>query len=176
MDIFMRIYAMDYWVLFLIVLVGIAVFVLINKLMKNQKWFSNLCGAGLIAFAMFILWFTVLRRIGTPNDSYNICLIPFRSYYVGLTENEEGFRTCFMNAVLFAPIGCLLFGYNKDGNRAKPICLLLLALLLSLFIEVMQFAFKLGYAEVDDLIHNILGTIFAYGMCALLSKLNVKKD
>ncbi len=170
MNIFLKIYALDYWVLFAIMVAAIGVFALIEKILKKQKWFGNLCGVGFIVFTIFILWFTVLRRIGTANAEYHLNLIPFRSYYIGLTENEEGFRTCFMNAVLFAPLGCLYFGYNRD-NKIKPLHFILFAFALSLFVETMQFIFKLGYTEVDDLIHNILGAAFGYGVCVIFSKL-----
>ncbi len=170
MNIFLRIYALDYWVLLGIVVAVIGVFALVAKLLRKQKWFGDLCGAGFIIFTIFILWFTVLRRVGTANAEHLLRLIPFYSYYIGFIESEEGFRTCFMNAVLFVPLGCMFFGYNRD-NKIKLIHFILFAFALSFFVEVNQYIFKLGYAEVDDLIHNVLGVSFGYWMCVIFTKL-----
>ncbi len=59
------------------------------------------------------------------------------------------------NIVLFLPFGFLLSAAYKHTSTGK---ILLLGFMLSLFIETCQLVFRLGWFEMDDLLHNVLGT------------------
>lgn len=89
-------------------------------------------------------------------------LIPFHSYRAVLDGgNRELFRSNFMNVVLFYPAGLLACELlPKDWRRAQKLILTVVPFaLISAGIEVCQYRFALGQAEVDDVIHNTLGAL-----------------
>lgn len=59
------------------------------------------------------------------------------------------------NIILFLPFGFLLSGAYEHMSAGK---ILAFGFLLTLFIEVSQLVFRLGWFEVDDMIHNLFGT------------------
>ena len=62
--------------------------------------------------------------------------------------------------VLFLPFGFLMSGAYERMSTGK---ILAFGFLLTLFIEVSQLIFRLGWFEVDDMIHNVFGTYV--GIC-----------
>lgn len=70
-----------------------------------------------------------------------------------------------LNVLLFVPIG-FLAGFGLQGLTFKNI--LLLGGILSVFIELLQFIFKKGFCETDDVIHNVLGCLIGYGLLRVL--------
>ena len=65
----------------------------------------------------------------------------------------------FGNIALFMPLGaCLVvMGHNSRRIRFGRGGTILLAMALSLGIEITQYVFSLGFSDVDDLVFNILG-------------------
>ena len=74
-----------------------------------------------------------------------------------------------MNVVLFYPTGLLACELlPKSWNRAKRVILIaVLFALVSVGIEFCQYHFVLGQAEVDDVIHNTLGTLIGALICTI---------
>ena len=66
-----------------------------------------------------------------------------------------------MNVLAFVPIG-LLLGCAFGRLRWKTV--LLIGGGFSLLIEVLQFVFKRGFAEFDDVFHNVLGCLIGFGV------------
>ena len=113
------------------------------------------------AYLLLNLYFTLLMR--KSGEDYPIILTPLHSYFAILgwdieelsalrqilqgAWNEpaaltlEPLISIIQNIVLFIPFVFLLFGF-----------------LLSLSIELCQLLFRLGWFEVDDILHNVLGT------------------
>lgn len=132
------------------------------------------------AYLLLNLYFTLLMR--EPCEDYPIILTPLHSYFSILgwdiqelsalrqilqgTWNEpaaltlEPLISIIQNIVLFIPFGFLLCGAT-DQPRTSSI--LLFGFLLSLAIELCQLFFRLGWFEVDDILHNVLGTYL--GIC-----------
>ena len=80
----------------------------------------------------------------------------------------------FGNIVLFLPFG-LVAAMARDvfGRRTHPVLLGgLLGFCFSLFIEVTQFVFALGYTDVDDLLMNTLGAVLGAWLASFLSTAN----
>lgn len=100
----------------------------------------------------FILWSTLLLR--TPGTSHQANLIPLWSWYQGFLQGNDEIRLqIYFNILLFLP-----FGFFSQLSKARPLGRnILRGFLLSLFIEVCQYIFRLGLFEWDDLIHNTLG-------------------
>lgn len=162
MSIVHRIYCSNYFVLGEITLLGTILVSAINYVFKNKKWYKYACLAGICLFVCAILSTTILTRSNT-GQHFSIYLIPFSSLKIAFQGNEEGYRVCFMNSLLFYPLGCLFFGYNNKRKRSSYY--FGIGLLLSLIIEVLQFVLQLGVAEIDDIIFNVLGVILGYFFC-----------
>lgn len=104
----------------------------------------------LISVVGLIIWITLLSR--TPKDR-QVYLIPFASYVkaaegkmVWLVENIE-------NIIMFLPIGFFAQSITQRIKRT-----VMGGFGFSLCIELMQFVTQRGCLEIDDLIHNTLGT------------------
>ena len=127
------------------------------------------------AYLLLNLYFTILMRV--PSDDYPIILMPLHSYFAVLgwdvqklsalrqilqgTWSEpvaftlEPLVGVAQNLVLFIPFGFLLCEATK---RPHTVRILLVGFLLSLLIELCQLLLRLGWFEVDDILHNTLGT------------------
>ena len=98
-----------------------------------------------------------------------IQLEPFRSYW-DFGEHSyflECFATNVLNVALFVPMGFLMgcgFRNIAWSKVAQWGCLL------SIVIEILQFVFRKGYCEVDDVIHNTLGCLIGYGVLCVVNK------
>ena len=132
---------------------------------KYREKFRFLNTITIISFLMYTCLFvsiTLLNRIGT--DIIETSLVPFYPYYGILTKdwNGEGFyiaQTLIGNIILFMPLG-IVFSLLFKGKKKIILMVVFCAFVISLSIEVMQYSFRLGTFEVDDLIHNTLGAVF----------------
>ena len=73
----------------------------------------------------------------------------------------EMFGEIILYVLLFVPIG-FLAGCGLERMTFKKV--LFLGGGLSVVIELLQFVFKKGFCETDDVIHNVLGCIIGYGL------------
>ena len=87
-------------------------------------------------------------------------LIPFRSYWYVWEGGRFLVQVC-MNVLAFVSIGLLL---GCAFGRMKWWKALVIGGGFSLLIEVLQFAFKRGFAEFDDVFHNVLGCAIGFGV------------
>lgn len=124
----------------------------------------------LVGVVFLILFLTVLNR--SPSErAFNFT--PFWSYS---RWNELVIRHEIMqNVIAFIPFGTCLRGLFQNLSRWW---IVLICFAVSLLIELTQFTFALGFAEVDDVLHNSLGGLLGvmlYGKgCFLLRWLNEK--
>lgn len=132
------------------------------------------------AYLLLNLYFTFLMR--EPGEDRLVTLVPLRSYFAvfgwdiqtflvvgqllqGVWEEPIAFAFApligiLQNIILFIPFGFLLCGATDQPRTSR---ILLLGFLLSLSIELCQLFFRLGWFEVDDILHNVLGTYL--GIC-----------
>lgn len=66
-----------------------------------------------------------------------------------------------MNVVVFIPVGLLLGIALKQMTWWKA---LLIGCSISVIIESLQFLFKRGFSEVDDVMHNTVGCLIGWLM------------
>lgn len=122
-----------------------------------------------------ILFVTLLSRTKIPSPSVH--LIPFSTFQRG-QENGDVYCFMVMNVFIFIPLGLSLPYVFRGAARKRVLYTILVGFLLSFFIESMQNVLSIGYADVDDLISNTLGTILgslAYPISLqLLMKANKK--
>lgn len=148
---------------------------------KKGKLWHRIIFALYIAVLCYFLFFAEMfgRTEGGQEYHYNLILFKeIRRFW----ENRHilGFWPVFYNiagnVLGFVPYGfylpVLFAGVRGNGKsrRFGVLRVLLLSLLLSLFVETMQLAFKVGSFDVDDLLLNTLGGILGYiiyvtGMC-----------
>lgn len=85
---------------------------------------------------------------------------PFWSYKAIMEGREALLPENVMNMMVFIPVGFLLVACIKGLAWWQVV---LIGGFLSASIEALQFVFRKGFSEVDDLIHNILGCLLGYG-------------
>ena len=71
-----------------------------------------------------------------------------------------------MNVIVFIPLGMILGSLLRGkGSLSRNGSWLMVAIIgcgLSVAIEALQFLFKRGFSEVDDVMHNTFGCILGY--------------
>lgn len=148
------IYCQPLWLLTLIGIAIIICYARINSCIKNQAW-QRLFNLALVIFSLSVLIYTtILRREVGTNE---IELQPFYTFVMAQTQVEY-YRTFFMNTLLFVPLG-LSMPYALSPKPCKwPMFLtIIFATLLSAGIEYLQYYYRLGRCETDDVIANTLG-------------------
>ena len=142
--------------------------------------------AATILLALFVMYLIVLFKVTIfkyPNTFSNMLkgelsgirslnLIPFVTIfeYFRFILNGNiiiGISNLLGNLIIFFPLGyiaALLFPKIR-----KPAGILLLSLFFSLFIEVCQYAFACGSADIDDVILNVIGGMAGYWVYVLIS-------
>ena len=165
--ILLHIYCLPLWELALYGLIAGLVFSLLYRWAAAWRWLRPGLGAALICWAAAVLWTTAWSREG---GSYSVEWVPLHTYWTVLGGgSRELLRSAFMNGALFYPAGVLLAGLTHHDHRAG-ISGLLLLVLFSLGIELCQYHFQLGTAEIDDVLHNTLGAGLGYAVFRLDNK------
>lgn len=100
----------------------------------------------------FILWLTILSRLGSYSRQF---VFPLSSYKAVFNGSGKAFLEIIGNIILFIPVG-MMFSliFKLDLKRC-----FIIGFALSLLIECCQWYFWLGSFEIDDLIHNTVGAV-----------------
>lgn len=125
---------------------------------KNKVLKKIICGIILVCFVYIFAKITLIGRNVIENRK--VWLIPLYSYYKYLSGWQAYlFKQDIQNILLFMPFGfflSVLLG-KKTKNKYKFV-IVCVGFLVSLFVESVQYLKIIGLFEVDDLIHNTLGT------------------
>ena len=107
---------------------------------------------------VLLLALAVLTRKVHPARAFDFS--PFWSYREVLRSGKDALLTQnIANVLAFVPIGLLL---GCAFGRMKWWKALVIGGGFSLLIEVLQFVFKRGFAEFDDVFHNVLGCAIGF--------------
>ncbi len=90
-------------------------------------------------------------------------------------DNQVLFKSMVMYIMLFIPLtlfGCSLFRYRS--NKASVI-FIVSGIGFSILIEILQYLFVLGQADVDDVICNSLGLLIGYLLYRLHDRYIMKR-
>ena len=147
-----------YWGLLGLFVVGLLILIWWKGLLRGLRYGAMLL---LAEWICLVLCAIVIFRGTDAERSYN--LIPFWSYwdYGEQSYFMEMFGEIILNVLLFVPIG-FLAGCGLERMTFKKV--LFLGGGLSVVIELLQFVFKKGFCETDDVIHNVLGCMIGYGL------------
>lgn len=114
-------------------------------------------------YVLFLLWLTILSRqprVGERVFKWEL-LWAYRAWIAGESFGKTESIQNINNILVFIPFGALF-----PGKRWRA--LLLIAVLFSVGIEVIQYAFNLGWCEIDDVICNVLGAAIGFGLWKLI--------
>lgn len=100
-------------------------------------------------------------------------LIPFKGIYEVITElsTHSLINNILGNILLFLPFG-ILFPMTTMFEGETPVY----GCLTSILIEVTQYAFAMGAADIDDIILNTLGAFIGYRLIYRLIIVNLFKE
>lgn len=120
-----------------------------------------------IEYYFLVLCSTVICRNAAV--SKRVELMPFYNYadiWNGV-DFKRNVMEILLNVALFIPIGFLLGGMVRKGFVKT--CLI--GCILSVLIELLQFATRRGLCETNDVIHNTVGCMVGYAAAIGLKKL-----
>ena len=101
-----------------------------------------------------LLYITILLRTELV---FEIELRPFYTFVLAKQQSEM-YRTFFMNALLFTPLGLSMpYMLSKKPRKWTVFVTIAFAAVLSAGIEFLQYYYHLGRCETDDVIANTLG-------------------
>lgn len=124
------------------------------------KMWKRVCSGFVLAtLTIYIFYITVFSRSYNAGVGHNFS--PFWSYRAILEGREELVRENFLNVLLFIPFGLSYAFTFKDVKYWQEF---LIGAIISIIIELLQFLLKRGFAEIDDVMHNVLGCILGFGI------------
>lgn len=136
----------------------IVLIVLLWSLISVRKTkLTKIMNVLVLATALFgIIYGTLIGRSGDTAKLFYP--IPF-SVFLRAKEQPELYREMLMNIFLFVPFGIsLAFLLPEKFSIMKRLFMTLgAAFVLSMIIEIVQFSFRLGMAETDDILCNTMG-------------------
>lgn len=159
----------------------VASLVLFIGLKGMEKGLKYSMGILLLEYVTLLYCSTVVYRATNKDATYNFMpLWSYRAYSDGILPDIL-FEN-FANAMVFIPVGLLLgtqipktfgireqiIGYKKVQNRGWLVALVV-GVGLSVGIELLQFIFRKGFAELDDVMHNTAGCLIGYGVYKVIA-------
>ena len=117
-----------------------------------------------ISARLFLLFYVVVLYCSTVffRTTTTIKHFPFDFFWHYEANGEKWislFPEVLLNVAVFIPIG-LLFGVAF--RRIKGWQVILAGMGISVGIELFQWFFRKGFADVDDVMHNVLGCVVGY--------------
>jgi colanic acid biosynthesis glycosyl transferase WcaI len=128
---------------------------------RANKLFKLIFSGSYFTILFYLVFFISRRRSGY---SYDINLVPVINTWRELKYLAEIGRfnylsNIFGNILLFFPLPVILKMYIKVY---KFLNVLLISMLFSIAIETLQYIFKVGVADIDDVILNTVGACIGY--------------
>lgn len=159
-----------YWGLLVVFVVGAIGLMLWKGVRTGGRYVA---GLALVEWMALVLCATVIFRESAAERGFR--LIPFSSYW---DFGEHGYlleavAEKVLNVALFVPVGFLL-GCSARGMKWKRV--LVIGMCLSVAIELMQLIFQKGLCEVDDVMHNAVGSLIGFGIYRFVTQKTQKSQ
>ena len=139
--------------------VGTILFLVFLGGKRGARW-----SAGLLLFEYMSFLFTMDVLLRKVQAVRKFDFAPFWSYRAIREGHAVLLTQDIANVCVFIPIGLLL---GCAFERMKWWQVLLIGGGFSVLIELSQFVFKRGFAEFDDVFHNVVGCAIGYGVYVL---------
>lgn len=124
-------------------------------------------------YVLVVLYFTVIGRYSHEENTVRLqALYSYRNYI--LTGDKNELHGIIVNIVMFIPFAFLSAALFRDKKPA--IITLALGLFLTLLIEFLQLITHTGTFETDDILNNLLGTIFGIVLWNICDELGISKN
>ena len=137
-----------------------------------------------VIYLVFLILFGVLKFDGSFNTLQetirtiewnremgitNANIVPFRTIMVQIEHANSiwALKNLLANVLLFMPWGFLLPLMHERLKTIIPF--MCLSLVFILLIEIVQYILLIGHFDVDDIILNLVGTLWGYIIVCLLS-------
>lgn len=163
-------YNWDYYVLVPFLLAVSVIYIAIRNLIASKKSSNSIIAISFVIYFCLMIYTALIDR-NASTDSSGYCLIPFYSYYQFFNGNRDIMQQSIMNIAFFYPFGFLLSCLDIEFIKKRKWLIAVFAFAFSFCIEALQYIFHLGYAEVDDVIHNTLGASIGTAMCVAFDKI-----
>ena len=119
-----------------------------------------------LALCLILLVWGILFKFTSPRAAVSprrtLHLIPFGAM---LGEPREAAKELAFNLLAFVPLGMLLSALNKPRRAWGVIAV---CFLISLLFEALQYFFRMGCADITDIIMNTAGGALGVGLYAVL--------
>ena len=147
-----------------IVAFALVMVVIACVLCKNKK-LSIPCAAAFALLTVYLFTFLVcaiILRQAEPEARLSLDI--FWAYKKWLFEKENFFPEIAGNIIILMPVGFLLPACLKKGTALKKkfAFTVVTGFLISFLIELMQFVFKKGLADANDLLNNFIGILIGF--------------
>ena len=133
----------------LFIVISIQLFLFNNK--NLYKWYKLYNISLLICNILLIVYTTVISRIPGEIREFSLVFSLLQKAKIEPTI----YRSIFMNIIAFIPYGIFRCAISK--SKRKYVVTIFEGLLFSVLIETVQYVWKLGITEVDDVLCNVLG-------------------
>lgn len=168
MDFISILSALSEWALFALALSAVILALIISSYLFYKKKLHGKHEISKIKFVAFFLilgWFLVVLGLTTLSRGANFAAdfnFNLFSGYVNAWNkwSLSELQMILFNMLMFLPLGFLLPLLSKKTERFRVV--LFLSLAFTLGIELLQLATSTGIFELDDLFHNVLGSIIGY--------------
>ena len=139
---------------------------------SNLNRFNKLLNVTIVfATVLVIVYSTLLKR---TVSNFQLEIRPFYTFVMAQSQVEY-YRTFFMNALLFVPLGLAMpYCLSKKPYKRNIFITIGFACVLSTVIEFLQYYYHLGRCETDDVIANTLGA--AIGTLSYLLYMKILKN
>ena len=122
-----------------------------------------------VFYGLYMICITVVYRHQLSESRMN--LIPLWSYKAIMNGKILLIKEIIMNIVAFIPIGVMIPIFYKKALWWQ---IVLVGSMVSVSVELLQYYYKRGLCEFDDVFHNTLGSLIGYGLF-LLTTLVVRR-
>lgn len=110
-------------------------------------------------YCILLFCITFFLRPTQESPSFNFHL--FWSYQAFCDGLNAVMAEKILNVAVFIPIGLLIgIAFKKTGWLQ----VFIMTTMLSVSIELMQFLLRRGFAETDDVLHNVAGSLVGFGI------------
>jgi len=159
-----------YWVVPVVVIALLIVFLLDTQRYRKIKKPALI--TMLILWTAGLIYLMFLYRLPPRRGTYTFDLFHmYRSAarYKGTIVTNQSLRQILFNILLYVPAGAAFASLT-----GKPWLAVIIGLLISISTEALQYWSRLGWADIDDVVSNLLGLLLGVLVYVMLIRLKRK--